>query len=300
LVPAFNDQGLQMLERAVELDPGYPPAWLAVGRRYYTNSRFGSGGAAMMKRYDEAMERALALDPNYVAAAAGLIVSRVERGDLVAAHARATDLARRRPDSADAQFALSYVLRYAGLLEEAGEHCEAAFVLDRGMQTSGLRTCAMVFLLRGDYPRAMNYLQFDQGADFAKAMRIDMLSRQGQVEAAVQLGSPNIPTWKSYDLLLACLTGKPASQITELVRSVAASDDPELNYFAAAHLASCGQVNRAVDLLQAAIVGNYCSYPAMDSDPLFARLRASSEYGAVRASGAACQARFVAQRSGRR
>jgi DNA-binding winged helix-turn-helix (wHTH) protein/serine/threonine protein kinase len=297
LVPAFNEQGLQMLERAVELDPGYPPAWLAVGRRYYTNSRYGAGGAAMMQRYDDAMKRALALDPNYVAAAAGLIVSRVERGDLVGAYGRATDLARRRPDSADAEFALSYVLRYAGLLEEAGEHCEAAFVLDRGMQTSGLRTCTMVFMLRGDYPRAMNYLHFDQGADFAKAMKIDMLARQGQIEAAVHLGSLKIPAWKSYDLLLACLARRPASEIAELVRSVADSDDPELNYFAAAHLASCGEVNRAVDLLKAAIAGNYCSYPAMESDPLLARVRASPEYEALRTSGAACQSRFVAQRN---
>ncbi len=86
--PAFNKQALEMLERAVELDPGYPPAWLALGRRYYTESRYGNGNPAMMKRYDAAMERALSLDPNYVAAGAGLIVSRVERGDLVGAHQR--------------------------------------------------------------------------------------------------------------------------------------------------------------------------------------------------------------------
>ena len=52
--PAFNKQALEMLERAVELDPGYPPAWLALGRRYYTESRYGSGNPAMMKRYDAA------------------------------------------------------------------------------------------------------------------------------------------------------------------------------------------------------------------------------------------------------
>ena len=90
MVPAFNKQALEMLERAVELDPGYPPAWLALGRRYYTESRYGSGDAAMMQRYDAAMERALSLDPNYVAAGAGLIVSRVERGDLVGAYRRAS------------------------------------------------------------------------------------------------------------------------------------------------------------------------------------------------------------------
>ena len=124
-----------MLERAVKLDPDYPPAWLALGRRYYIESRYGRADASMMTRYDAALERALSLDPNYVAAAAGLIVSRVEQGELVAAHRSAVDLVARRPDSADAQFVLSYVLRYAGLLNEAGERCGTALVLDRKIQT---------------------------------------------------------------------------------------------------------------------------------------------------------------------
>jgi TolB-like protein len=141
MVPAYNKQAIDMLERAITLDAGYPPAWLALGRRHYTETRYGTGDPAMMKRYDQAMERALALDPNYVAAGAGLIVSRVERGDLVEAHRRATDLVARRPDSVDAQFVMSYVLRYAGLLDEAADRCEAAFLLDRRMQTSAADVC---------------------------------------------------------------------------------------------------------------------------------------------------------------
>ena len=294
--PTHNKQALDMLERAIKLDSGYPPAWLALGRRYYTESRYGSGDPALMARYDAANERALSLDPNFVAAGAGLIVSRVERGDLVGAHQHAADLVRRRPDSIDAQFVLSYVLRYAGLLDEAAERCEAAFVLDRKMQTSGLRSCAMVFVLRGDHPRTMNYLRLDQGGDFAKALHIDMLARQGRTQEALQLGSPNIPEWRSYDLLLACLAHKPSSEIATLAGSVRASDDPELNYFAAAHLAYCGQTEAAFDLLSRAIKGNYCSYPAIESDPLFAKVRSTSQYADMRAAGRACQERFVARR----
>lgn len=191
---------------------------------------------------------------------------------------------------------LSYVLRYAGLLNEASERCEAAFVLDRGMQTSGLRTCAMVFVLRGDYPRAMNYLQLDQGSDFVKALTIDMLARQGKTQEALLVGAPDIPGWKSYGVLRACLAGRPASEITTLAGSVRAQDDPELNYFAAGHLAYCGQTDMAVDLLKRAISGNYCSYPSMEHDPLFAGVRTSREYGEIQAAGRACQERFVAER----
>jgi hypothetical protein len=142
----------------------------------------------------------------------------------------------------------------------------------------------------------MNYLRVDQGSDFARALTIDMLARQGKAHEALQIGSPNIPGWKTYDMLLAHLAGKPSSEVAALATSVRASDDPELNYFAAAHLAYCGQTRAAVDLLKRAIDGNYCSYPAMESDPLLATLRGMPEYGDIRAAGAACQQRFLTQR----
>ena len=295
-VPANNKQALDMLERAVKLDPSYPPAWLALGRRYYVESRYGGADVSMIARYNAALERALSLDSNYVPAGAGLIVSRVERGELVAAHRNAVALVARRPDSADAQFVLSYVFRYAGLLNEAAERCDTALVLDRKMQTSGLRSCAMVFILRGDYPRTVNFLQFDQGSDFAKALTIDMLARQGRTQEALQVGALNIPGWKSYELLRACLAGQTASEIAALTESVRPSDDPELNYFAAGHLAYCGQTAVAIDFLKRAIDGNYCSYPSMEHDPLLVRMRATPDYSEVRAAGRACQERFLAKR----
>jgi serine/threonine protein kinase len=299
MVTSTSSQALDMLERAVKLDPDYPPAWLALGRRYYAETRYGTADASMMDRYAAALEQALSLDPNYVPAAAGLIVSRVEQGDLVNAHSAATELVKRRPDSVDAQFVLSYVLRYAGLLKDAGDRCEEALLLDRKVQTSGIRTCAIVFMLRGDYPRTQNYLRLDEGSDFIKALTLDMLARQGKTQEAQKLGSPNVPGWKSSDLLLACLARNPSTDVAAVATSVTASDDPELNYLAAARLAYCGRSEAAADLLHLAIRRNYCSYPAMDSDPLLANLRATPQYAEIRAAGRACQERFLAGRDRR-
>jgi hypothetical protein len=294
--PAVNRQGLEMLEQAVQLDDSYPPIWIALARRYYTEARYGSGDPGMMARFEAATERALALEPDYIPAAAALIVVQAERGDLVRAYRRATALVGKHANTLEAQFALSYVLRYAGVLHEAAERCETALLLDRGMQTTSLRSCAKVFLLLADYPRTMNYLRLDQGADYAKALTIDMLVRQDRTAEALAVGSPNIPEWKSYDLLLACLSGRPAPEIDALAARVHPSDDPELNYFAAAHLAHCGRPAMALELLQRAIDGNYCSYPAMDSDPLLAGARARPEYIRIRAAGEACQKGFLDQR----
>jgi tetratricopeptide (TPR) repeat protein len=242
------------------------------------------------------MERSLALDPTYVAPAAGLVIGRVEQGHLVKAHAQAAALVQRRPDSIDAHFALSYVLRYAGLLDEAAVSCETAFLLDPRTQTSGLRSCAVVFILRGNYQRAMNYVDLDYGSDWAKAMSIHMLVRDGKTQEALKLGSPHIPQWNSYDMLLACVQQSPPSEIVALAAAVKPLDDPETNYFSAAHLAYCGQSRAALEMLKEAIRGKYCSFPAIDLDPYFTGLRSNAAFAEVRSAAIACQRSFLADR----
>jgi serine/threonine protein kinase/DNA-binding winged helix-turn-helix (wHTH) protein len=299
LDPTPNGEAVRMLERAVQLDPTYAPAWVALARRYYVEDHYASGNRGTMKRFDDAVERAFALDPNYIAAGAALVVSRVERGDLARAYQEAEDLVQRRPDSADAHFVLSYTLRFAGLLQESGSHCDAAFLLDAQTQTSGLRSCALVFLLRGDYPRMLNYLNLDRGSDFNKAISIDMLVRQGKEQEALQLGAPHIPQWASYDVLLAYIQHKPLAEIRGLTEAVQASDDPETNYLSAAHLAYSGQTDAALEMLRRAIKGNYCSFPAIESDPFFTNLRAKPEFGEIRSAAIECQNKFLAQRGQR-
>ena len=208
------------------------------------------------------------------------------------------NLVGRRPDSIDAHFVLSYVLRYAGLLDEAAAECEVAFLLDPRTQTSGLRSCAFVFLLQGKYDRARDYIALDHGSDFAKALTIQILNREGRVADAIQLGSPNMPQWNSYDLLQGCMARQSERTILALATAVEPSTDPEANYFSAAHLAYCGQNDRAIDMLKRAIEGQYCSYPAMDQDPSFAKVRTRPDYAAVRSAAAACQQNFVNGRSG--
>ena len=295
-----NPRGIAMLERAVELDPTYAPAWVALARRYYVEARYTSGGAAMIDRAEAASERALALVPTDASAAGSVVGLRVERGDLVGAHERARDFLRQRPDSVHAHFSMSYVLRYAGLLDESASHCESAFLLDPQTDISWIRSCAIVFFVRGDYPRALTYLNLDRGSDWARAFSIDMLVRQGNIQAALEMESPNMSQFPSYDLLLACVRARPSDEIDTLARAVRPAEDPESNYLSAAHLAYCGRTEAAGELLRRAIDGNYCSYPAIDSDPLFARLRAKPEYADLRAAGLACQNRFLAERHQRR
>ena len=99
--------------------PNYAPAWEELGLRQYYDSSYSDGGEEMFQRSTQSYERAVALDPNRIVAAGQLITNRVERGELGKAYESAQALVQRRPDSAEAHFVLSYVYRYAGILQEA-------------------------------------------------------------------------------------------------------------------------------------------------------------------------------------
>jgi hypothetical protein len=143
----------------------------------------------------------------------------------------------------------------------------------------------------------MEYLHLDLGSDYYKAFSLDALVGAGREKEALNAGLPNVASWRaSYSLLLACAGHRPFPEIAALARSVHPDEDPEFTYFSAAHLAYCGQTEAALQMLRRAIRGNYCSYPAMDSDPLFANIRPKPEFAGLRSAAIECQKKFLAER----
>src|SRR5262249_26368040 len=143
-----NRRGIEMLERSVGLDPDYAPAMSELGHRYYYAAAYGEHGDAeerrrLVGRAIAAQEKALALDPNLPEAASRLIVYQTELGDLAGSYRRALEIARRRPGDANARFSVAYVLRYAGLLEEAARECDASLAADP--HNGRFRSCGVVF-----------------------------------------------------------------------------------------------------------------------------------------------------------
>jgi TolB-like protein len=292
-----NRKAMEMLERVVQLDPGYAPYWLALGGRYYNETHYLRGNKTdeLLKKTLAAGERAVALDPHYGAAQYGLAIAHAEHGELLEGYRGAAKMLRELPGNEISPFAMSYVLRYTGLEQEAEAQCETARSFDR--QNSAMRSCGVAFLEHGDYDKAREFFNLDADTDWNHALTIDVLLREGKEQEALQIRHPQIGAWTSYDMLLACAAHKPAAEIAALAKRIEPDDDPESNYFAASHLAYCGQTAAALDLLQRTVKANYCAYPAMDTDPMFASIRTQPEYPEIRAVGKACQDNFLAGRA---
>ncbi|MGH9644049.1 MAG: hypothetical protein ACRD3Q_16705 [Terriglobales bacterium] len=290
-----NQEAIAMLEKATALDPNYAPAWHALALRYYFKASYAGGGDVMRQRSEAAAERAQALDTNFIPAGALLVQIRVERGRLAEAYQEAMDLVDRRPDSADVHFTLSYVLRYAGLLKDAASQCEVARSLDP--HNSSWRSCENIFEQLGDFQRALDFLHLDDPhTQWARTHLIQLLTREGKPQEAVDVGPAKIPGWGSFTMLQDCAGHQPEKEIVALASAVRPSEDPEMNYTFAAHLAYCGKTDAAFRLLKLSIEGNHCSYPEMDTDPFFANLRSRAEFAVLRSAAIACQNRFLAGR----
>ena len=290
--PGPNKDAIAVLQHVVQMDPNYAPAWEELGLRAYYDATYSNGGETMFQLSNQACERAVTLDPNLTVAAGQLITNRVERGELGKAYEAAQALVKRRPESAQAHFVMSYVYRYAGMLEQAANECDTALTLDPGNYV--FRSCAWVFMELGRTDRAADFIRLDAGSQWAAYVTPSLLLRAGKIAEAKE-AVKRMPTAPRYhrDLLESCLQLRPASDLDRIAQdaetSFPADPDPETWYYEASLFAYCGKTQAALHLLESAVENNYCAYSNLLSDPLLAKLRADPDIDKLLTAAHQCQ-----------
>ena len=289
--PNPNKDAIAVLEHVVAADPNYAPAWEELGLRYYYDATYSNGGEDVFQRSNSSYERALELDPNRILAAGKLITNRVERGEVARADQEAKALVKRRPESAEAHFTLAFVLRYAGMLEEAVRECDTALALDPGNYT--FRSCTFAFQELDQPGRAMDFLRLDAGSEYANYALPYLLLREGKVTEAREAVKKMATTRVFHrDLLQACLSGPP-SELDRIAHEdqtgTPSESDPELVYDQGAILAYCGKKDAAFHMLTTAIEQNYCAYSNLLSDPLLTKLRSDRRFDEILTAAHECQ-----------
>ena len=294
-----NTEAVRMLERSVGLDPGFAPAWSALGKRYYYEEEYGVGATGKMERTMPALRRALALDPNLEDAAQQIVSLDADAGKLPQAYQEAKAMVERRPESGFAHFTLSYVLRYAGLSKEAADECNAAVRLDPGNYQ--FRSCSAVFLNTNNFERARDFSRLDAGSEWSNNIEINLLVREGKRQEALERlrQMPNSPFFHTRALEACYTVPKPAGAdelLNQMQKDIFAYKDPEPRYSVALLYNSCLGNEFTAKLLKSAIEGGYCAYDYLRMDSLAAEFRKSPEYPGLLAQAKQCQDRFLSER----
>ena len=293
--PQPNKQALEMLKRATTLDLTYAPAWAAIGWRYYNEAQYGAGGKEALAQSEAAHLKALAIDPNTILSLRGLIVQRTETGDLPGAYQQARAFVSRRPNSGDAHFAVGYVLRYAGLFDDAKRECDAALALDPF--NPSFRSCSVVFVNVGEPNRVEDFIRYDRNSEWARNVRGQLLINEGKYAEGLKVYGDAASYRDQSTLVTAVMNHRPQAEIDQAIAKTNAIargvDDGEPPFFAAQTYAALNLKQPALEMLRLAVQRNYCGTLAMDTVAVFAPLRGEPEYGQIRKAAEQCRQRFL-------
>ena len=292
--PTPNKQAVAMLERAVELDPGYARAWSELALRLHYDASYSDGGQAVLDREEEVLARALELDPYQLDAGEQQVIFLADSGRLGEALKVANALVERHPQSGEAYFARSYVRRYVSLIDEAISDCERALELDR--TNYSWRSCANNFLFDGTYERASVFRDLDQGSAFYHDNKGHEFLSRGDAEAALesfdQLPESHIFAFE-HETIRKCMTGKLTDDDVQAVRNgMTAFRDGEIYYFLGTVLAFCGELEPSLELIRGAIERNYCAATGLANERIWASYRHDPRFREVQRAADACRERF--------
>jgi eukaryotic-like serine/threonine-protein kinase len=302
---AQNTEAIRMLERSVGLDPNFAPALAALGIRYYYDEEYGAGvhdshDSSFSYRSYPTLRKALALDPDLVSAEQQIISQDTDRGNLVQAYRQAKSMVERHPQSGIAHFTLSYVLRYASIIKESRQECDAAIRLDPGNYQ--FRSCATVYW--PDQPdRVKTFLDLDSGSEWSNNVSAISFIRAGKNDEAVakfhQL--PDSPFFRTR-AVEACYSNPRPANYQELMdkvkKEVPAMSDPEPRYSQALTFNHCLGNDFSIPLLRSAIKGGFCAYEFLQTDAtVFGNLSKFPEFPALMAEAKACRDNFLANRN---
>jgi len=287
-----NKQAIALLEKSVALDPGYAPAWVALGSHYYIEADMLNGGDAALQKCIAALDRARQLDPNLLSAATWPIGlgSRVS-GGLESSFAQLQELARKRPRRAELHLLNSQLLRSIGALDRAAEECEISHRLDPDLAAD----CAVPYIYLNDLRKARIELDRAPG-EFSSFLSGHVLLREGKVDEALPK-LKILPAGSNYEVVRTCWpnSATPACDriIAQSVSEFLQLPDPDAWYFGAAMFAWLDKKDAALQLLEADAKRNFCVYPAVDNDHMFDKIRNTPEFQAARQNAIACQQRYA-------
>ncbi len=286
-------QARDLYLRALDLDPHFAQAWAHLGRCHRVIGKFVEASPDSEIRAEEALQRALSLNPRLSVAHKFYAALEADIGQAARATARLLREVARHGNDPELFAGLVQTCRYGGLFDEAiAAHAEARR-LDPNISTSILQTLLMTERLEDLNPAG---LAVDGGGD--EGIHVMGLGLAGRHDEARHIlakvrESITLLTFKAWsDYLLAWLDRRPQ----DMVRSVESwSDlkiqvDPEALFLEGWMMCEVGEYEQGLAQLQRAVSKGYFAATTLAHSRHFDPLRSNPAFRAVLAEAEAGRA----------
>jgi TolB-like protein/Flp pilus assembly protein TadD len=272
-----------LLKRALEIDPGFAPAWylLGMGYRYGANSR----DLTFYEEYElarQTINKALDVDPQYGPAYAGLAQLEMEHDwDFAAARQHMQKALALDPGDADILKNAAHLNRILGRQDEATDLYRQAAALDPLSYTTHV-WLGLSHLRGGRLDEAADsahmMLSLNPDGVFAHYLLAGVLRRQGQAQAALaEIEREPADTFRLMGMAIIQHhlgnAGASDAALKELIECCAADGDPPgSEYQIAVVCAIRGEIDHAFEWLEVAYDNRDGSLPMVMTSEAFTSL----------------------------
>jgi TolB-like protein len=277
---------MELLEASIELDAGFAPTWSELASRQRSAAMYTGGKLSDYEASDRSALKALELNPELPEAQWGYAASLVERDRHKEAYAHLQKWLKRDPYSARARFALSYLYRYAGLLDRAAAELHQAILLEPG--NPGFRSGGHIYMYNGDPRRGEPIFALDRGSAWSSA-HIAVISYLAGDEDRMRTLAKHVigldPESRLADTARAwiqILSDNPEAGRAILQKNLASiTPDPEILFEEGIDYYWAGDFDTAKELFARAVAGGFYCYPAFNNDRRLADLNQRPEFAPV-------------------
>jgi len=275
----------ELYERCLQLDPAFAPAWAHLGRCHRVIGKYVDGTPDSELRAEEALRRALALNPRLSVAHKFYAYLEADIGHAQRALVRLLGEANRHGNDPELFAGLVHVCRYCGLYEESIAGDAEARRLDPNVPTSVDQTV----LMTGDIDRFLAMLPpaVDAGADDGiRVIALGLAGRHDEARRAlVQMQqTPRIPLFRAWtDYLMAWLERRPADMRlgSSVFGQLKIQDDPEAIFQEGWLLCDVGEHQQGLEYLRRAVSKGYSVAPTLSGSRQFEALRSHPDFQAL-------------------
>jgi len=274
---------IEMLNKSIELDSTYAPAYAQLADRIHRLALFGLLDPEETGKSESLHLKALTLNEELIFSLANLAQIYTETDRIVKAVELTKQILEINPNNAEAHFSLGYIYRYAGINNEALQEMEEAVRLDP--MNPGFRSIVITYQIVGDFTSAIEISKtYDQSSFILSAQGLTFL-RMGDKKKSIECLKHSIaidPEGLSalFATSMKSIIEGNIDEGLEAGRRFEKADilDAEAWYTQASLYGLMDYKEGCVRCLQRAVDGGFFNYPFMLTDTFLDSMRDDAEF----------------------